>query len=158
MLAVEGKNKRGASVAFATQLISDTIANELPNSSSYVTVYDVKIQNSNFSTSTPAHNTIHLVLVTNTYGQGISVGIQCKEHNGYSISSWAYTDDVSGATFDVFSDGRVECAKALFSQSKVGETSSNIYMYATNKAQLKFLAKNKELYQKDSNQEFRSLL
>ena len=72
MLAVKGKNKRGALVAFYTQLISDTVANELPNTSSDVTVQNVKIQNNNFSTSTPARNTVHPVLVTKTYGQGIS--------------------------------------------------------------------------------------
>ena len=82
------------------------------------------------------------MLVTNTYALGISVtpdlysttalGIQCKEHDGYSISSWAHTDDVSEATFDVFSDGWVECTKALFLQSKVGETASNIYMFGWN--------------------------
>ena len=58
------------------------------------------------------------MLVTNTYGLGISVtpdlysttalGIQCKENDGCSISSWAYTDDVSEVTFDVLNNGRVE--------------------------------------------------
>ena len=46
-----------------------------------------------------------------------------------SILSWTYTDDVSEATFDFLSNGRVECPNAHFLQSKIGETSSNTYMY-----------------------------
>ena len=128
MLAVKGNNKRGASAAFYTQLISDTVAQELLNFSSDVTVQNVKVQNSNFSTSTLARNTTHPVLVTNTYGLGISVtpdsystttlGIQCKQNDAYSISSWAYTNDASEATFDVLSDGRVECTKVFFYKAK----------------------------------------
>ena len=43
-------------------------------------------------------------------------------------------DDVTQAPFDDLNDGRAECTKALFVRSKVGETSSKIYMYGTNKA------------------------
>ena len=53
MLAMKGNSKRGASVVFYTQLVSDMILNELPSSSSDVVIQNVQVQNNNFSTSTP---------------------------------------------------------------------------------------------------------
>ena len=63
-----------------------------------------------------------------------ALALQCKANDTYSISAFAFADDVSEAPFDVLSDGRIECTKALLVSSKTGETSSNIYMYGTNKA------------------------
>ena len=145
MIGVKGNNKRGASVAFITQLIEDTVTKEVSNtvSSTNLSSTNLSIQNSNFG-STTARNLTHPVLVTNSYGTGISVTpdqysssaltLQCKANDTYSIGAFAFADDVSEAPFDVLSDGRIECTKALLLSSKVGETTSNIYMYGTNKA------------------------
>ena len=62
--------------------------------------------------------------------------MQLQANDTYSIGAFAYADNVSESPFDVLSDGQIECTKALFLQSKTGETSSNLnlYMYCTNKA------------------------
>ena len=145
MINVKGNNKRGASVAFVTQLIDDRVQQEVSNSisSTTLTPTNLTIQNSNFGAST-SRNLTHPVLVTNSYGTGVSVtpdqysssalALQCKANDTYSISAFAFADDVSEAPFDVLSDGRIECTKALLLSSKTGETTSNIYMYGTNKA------------------------
>ena len=103
--------------------------------------YQCEHTNGNFGAS-DSRNLIHPVLVTNSYGVGLSVApnqylssavtLQCKANDTYSIGAFAYPDDVSEAPFNVISDGRIECTKALFLQSKTGETSSNIYMYGPN--------------------------
>ena len=132
MIVVKGNNKRGASTAFCTQMIEDTVTKEV---SSYVSSTNVNIQNSNFGASA-SRNLIHPVLVTNSYGVGISVtpdqysssvlSLQCKANDTYSIEAFAYPD-VSEAPFDVLSDGQIKCTKARILQSKTGENSSKIY-------------------------------
>ena len=108
--------------------MSDAVANELPSSSSDVTVQNVCVQNNNFRTSTLSRNSTHPVLATNSYGVGINVTpdvyptstlcLQCKQNAGYPIAALRYADDVTQAPFDVLSDKRVECTKCLFVQRK----------------------------------------
>ena len=133
MIGVKGNNKRGASTAFYTQLVSDVVTKELPTSSSDVTVQNVNIQNGNFGAST-SRNLLHPGLATNSYGVGISItpdqysssalSLQCKDNDTYSIGAFkfGYADDVSKALrpFHVLSDGQTECTKALLVNSKTG--------------------------------------
>ena len=97
--------------------MSDAVANELPSSSSDVTVQNVCVQNNIFRTSTLSRNSTHPVFATNSYGVGINVTpdvyatstlcLQCKQNDGYSIAAFAYTDNVAQAPFGVLSDGQV---------------------------------------------------
>ena len=127
------------------ELIKDTVAKEVSSSISATSLdsTNVNILNGNFGASA-SKNLIHPVLVTNSYGVGISVtpakyssialGLQCKATDTYSIGVLTYADDVSETPFNVLSNGQIQYTKAFFLQRKTGETSSNIYMYSTNKA------------------------
>ena len=126
MINVKGNNKRGASVAFVTQLIDDRVQQEVSNSisSTTLTPTNLTIQNSNFGAST-SRNLTHPVLVTNSYGTGVSVtpdqysssalALQCKANETYVLVCLrSLTMCPKLLSMSDLSDRQIECNKALF--------------------------------------------